>query len=122
MYGDNSMRYSHLVMLSFFLAIFCTACALSDEPPEVLVSAETPAFQNTGDIPAPESPILSMPTTPTLAATCLPSEMRRCHGTVLQQCRQGRWEDFQRCESIEAQCSTRPADCAGLVNWGCCAP
>jgi hypothetical protein len=53
---------------------------------------------------------------------CRAADGRRCEGSTVQTCnvQTSVWEDYQRCEAIGLHCSTRPEDCAGLVNWACC--
>lgn len=53
---------------------------------------------------------------------CTAANLRRCDGTTVQTCnvQTSLWEDYQRCETIGQRCSTREAECTGLVNWACC--
>jgi hypothetical protein len=59
----------------------------------------------------------------TLRTWCTATDRRRCDGTTVQTCnvQTSLWEDYQRCETVGQRCSIREEDCAGLVNWACCA-
>lgn len=114
---ERTMRHALTLLLPLLLCAALGCGSDADEPADATTTAAfTPGAARPVEGGGPGEP--SAP----LEATCAAGELRRCRGNVLQDCNPTThlWEDFQLCATIGDRCSTAPADCAGLVNWGCC--